>query len=305
MSETSFDRLQEAPLRDAWPNEARNFTPWLASNLDRIAEAIGMPLELVGSEVAVTNFSADILARNPENESLVLIENQLEEGDHNHLGQILTYLAGLEAHTVVWVASTFREAHLSAVRWLNEHTIEPYAFFALKVRVVRIGMSPFAPLFEVIERPNHWDRQIQEATRERRDVSAINELRGRFWDHFLHRHPSEAKVAKRYAVSSRWRPLPGLDLNIARYISKSGVGIFVRGARGVAPETTEIRLVPIAAKLEDRLGVPLNEGSDNFFFLKSLRLDTGDEDNWDKASDWLQVETERYVSALQDLLGQM
>ncbi len=112
--------------------------------------------------MSVGSFSADLLARNPLDGSLVLIENQLEQTDHNHLGQILTYLAGLEAQVIVWIASDFRDPHLSAIHWLNDHTVDPFAFFAVQVKAVRIGDSPIAPLFEVVAKPNGWDRKLQQ-----------------------------------------------------------------------------------------------------------------------------------------------
>lgn len=111
--EIEFGTLADAPLREAWAHEAHAFTPWLAANLDRLSATIGIPLELTGTEMRVGTFSADILARNPMDDSVVLIENQLEGSDHTHLGQIMTYLAGLETHTMVWVAPSFREEHLS------------------------------------------------------------------------------------------------------------------------------------------------------------------------------------------------
>lgn len=123
-----FGELKDVDLRTAWPDEAGDFTPWLADNLERLSRVIGIPLETEGTEVAVEGFAADILAVSPMNNSKVLIENQLEITDHRHLGQILTYRAGLEAQTIVWVARQFHEAHLSAIRWLNEHTDEPFAF---------------------------------------------------------------------------------------------------------------------------------------------------------------------------------
>ena len=125
MATPEFGTLETVDLREAWPHEAHNFTPWLADNLDRLSDAIGIPLEPEGTEVQVEQFSADIFARNPQDDSFVLIENQLEASDHTHLGQILTYLAGLEARTVIWVARDFQEAHLSAIRWLNENTTDP------------------------------------------------------------------------------------------------------------------------------------------------------------------------------------
>lgn len=114
--------LQEVNLREAWPDEALHFTPWLADNLHVLGKVLGIELELVEAEAGVQEFWADILARNPKDDRKVLIENQLEKSDHTHLGQILTYLAGLEASTIVWVAKDFSDAHLSAVSWLNENT---------------------------------------------------------------------------------------------------------------------------------------------------------------------------------------
>jgi hypothetical protein len=137
---------------------------------------------------------------------VVLIENQLEGSDHTHLCQIMTYLAGLETHTMIWVAPNFRDEHLSAIRWLNEHTVDPFAFFAVRVRVVKVGESPLAPLFEVVERPNNWDRQVAQQKREvEGHLSDLGQHRREFWTHFCSRHPVYGKPA---ATSSMWATLP-------------------------------------------------------------------------------------------------
>ena len=117
-----FGELIDVDLREEWPNEANDFTPWLADNLERLSQVIDIPLETEGMEVSVEGFAADILGCNPMDGGRVLIENQLEGTDYRHLGQILTYLAGLEAQTIIWVARRLHGAHLSAIRWLNEHT---------------------------------------------------------------------------------------------------------------------------------------------------------------------------------------
>jgi adenine-specific DNA-methyltransferase len=199
---TRFATLDDVPLQEAWGHEAHDFTPWLAENLGRLSEAIGIPLELTDTEVAVESFSADILARNPQDDSVVLIENQFKPSDHGHLGQIMTYLAGLSAHTIIWIAPYFREPHLSAIRWLNEHTEEPFAFFAVKLRVVRIENSPLVPLFEVIERPNHWDRQVQETARQA-DVPIHGDIRlGFVYDRAPHIQLSS--IAKNSEIDIIW-----------------------------------------------------------------------------------------------------
>ncbi len=299
-----FGRLEDVQLRSAWAHEALEFTPWLALNLDRLGEVLGLELELAGQEVAVESFSADILARSVRDDTMVLIENQFQQSDHTHLGQIMTYLAGLQASTVVWIAPKFREPHLSAIRWLNEHTEEPFAFFAVELRVVRIGESPMVPLFEVIERPNNWDRQVQEIAKSSSEPTALGTFRSRFWTRLLDRHPTESQNGEANGASSRWRVLTEQDLVVVQYISQTSVGVFIRGRRGVGPEAVAERLSPYYDTLRDRLGVVFQEGREKtYFFVKYLKLDTNDEANWDRATDWLKAEADRYEAALRDVLG--
>lgn len=144
--------------RGVWSSECGEFTPWLASNLDVLAEALDLPLTLEATEVPVGDFRLDIQARGPD-ERVVIIENQLERTDHGHLGQLLAYAAGLDAATVVWVAPEFREDHRRALDFLNENTIEGLDFFGVEVGIVRIGaQGPPAPVFEVVSRPNDWSK---------------------------------------------------------------------------------------------------------------------------------------------------
>ena len=302
-SEISFGTLADVPLRDAWTRESHEFTPWLAQNLDRLSEVIGIRLELTGTEVAVETFSADILARNPQDDTNVLIENQLEGADHRHLGQILTYLAGLDAKTVVWVAPSFRQAHLSAIRWLNEHTDDAFAFFAVRLRVVRIGDSSYAPLLEVLERPNDWDRRLQEVARESRQPSERGLQRLRFWEHYLRRHSDETSV-RAGAASNRWRRLSDLGLVVSQYLAQDGVGVFVRGLTGSEPAETAARLAPVADRLQTRIGVAMGDQGAKYFFENELRIDTKDEANWDRMSDWLKAEADKYEAALKETLGE-
>jgi hypothetical protein len=294
--EPSFGTLLDVPLRDAWAHEAHRFTPWLAQNLDRLSAAVGIPLELTGTEMRVGSFSADILARNPADDSVVLIENQLESSDHTHLGQIMTYLAGLETHTMIWVAPTFRDEHLSAIRWLNEHTVDPFAFFAVRLRVVRIADSPYAPLFEVIERPNNWDRQVSERKRAAEgDRSQLGEHRLAFWTHFCTRHPDYGTPG---AASSRWAALPGTDILLVQYLSQNGVGVFVRPPRGRAAEELEAVVRPHLESLANRLGAQSETSLGS-----SLRVDPYDQANWDRMADWLDETTKAYQAAFAEILG--
>ena len=162
-----FEELNEVDMRSLWPHEAHDFTPWLANHLEHLSQAVGIPMELEGTEVSVGPFSADILARDPS-DNRILIENQLEYTDHTHLGQVLTYLAGLEAQTVIWIARSFQNPHLSEIRWLNEHTADPFAFFAVQVKVLRIGQDSSSPMslrFEVLESPTNGTGRFEQGER--------------------------------------------------------------------------------------------------------------------------------------------
>ena len=164
MTDRSLGRLVKLNLREAWRDEARDFTPWLAqeSNLKLLSEALGIELELKSQEEPVGPFSADILCQTGDG-SWIVIENQLERTDHTHLGQIITYASGLDAVTVVWIASTFTEEHRAAIDWLNQITDQDHNFIGLEIELWRIGDSPMAPKFNIVSKPNDWTRSIQTA----------------------------------------------------------------------------------------------------------------------------------------------
>jgi hypothetical protein len=291
--------LQEVDLRLAWDHEARGLTPWLAQHLDVIAKEIGIPLELEGVEVAVGSFWADILARTPQDDLLVLIENQLEVTNHDHLGKIMTYLAGLEAKIIIWIARDFREEHRSAVRWLNDHTADPFAFFAVRVKVVQIGDSPLAPVFEVLERPNEWDRRLQEVVRETQELSDRGRFRLDFWSHYLTRHPDEEKYGPATGTSSRWRKNKEHKFVISLYLAQHSVGLYIRGFRGVADATVYEMLLPFAERLSRETGAEFGSPEPGYFFTRSYEANTSDKSRWDELADWLYATANQYERALQ------
>jgi hypothetical protein len=163
--EPKLGRLERIDLRGVWQSEDSEFTPWLAqaANLELLSEAIGIELEYEATEKNVGPFRADILCKDAETEQWVLIENQLGRTDHTHLGQLLTYAAGLDAVTIVWIASPFIDEHRAALTWLNKITDERFRFFGLEIEAWRIGDSPPAPKFNVVVKPNAWTRTISEA----------------------------------------------------------------------------------------------------------------------------------------------
>ena len=284
-----FGELKDVDLRVAWPNEARDFTPWLADNLERLGQVIGIPMELEGSEVKVEQFSADILARDSTDDSLILIENQLESTDHSHLGQILTYLAGLNAQTIIWVAKDFREAHLSAIRWLNQHTTDPFAFFAVQVRVVRIGddnSSPVAPLFEVLERPSHEESGWSEERKFRYD----------FWKFYHQTYPEDRIVRPLHSDSGAQYSVS--DVQISLYLALREVGIYIRPRPGDKRESTAQRILSISAALKgDDVGDAVS-GNRHHGTVRKLSVDSHNRDNWPQIVEWMHEQLHKYIDVL-------
>ena len=145
-----FAPFHRVELRDIWSHEAQDFTPWLAQNLVFLAEALGMDLELEATEKRVGDFRADIVCLNKIDNSRVVIENQLEKSNHQHLGKILTYAAGLDAAAIVWIASELRDEHRETLDWLNKSTHAALQFFGVELAVFQITDSPYAPEFTVV-----------------------------------------------------------------------------------------------------------------------------------------------------------
>lgn len=159
----TLGKLEPIVLESIWPNEAQDFTPWLAQpeNLRLLGDTLGMDLEPEDEEVGVGPFSADILCKNTADGSWVVIENQIRKTDHSHLGQILTYAAGLNAKTLIWVAARFTEEHRAALDWLNENTGDEISFFGLEIELWRIGGSPPAPKFNIVCKPNDFSKAVR------------------------------------------------------------------------------------------------------------------------------------------------
>jgi hypothetical protein len=150
--------LKSVDIRELWPNEARDFTPWLAENITLLSDALGMELEVTACEADVGNFSLDLLAKDLGSGRPVVIENQFGTTNHDHLGKIITYAAGVDATAVIWVTESVRDEHRQALEWLNRRTDAEIHFFAVVVEVVRIDESRPAVLFKPAVSPNEWQR---------------------------------------------------------------------------------------------------------------------------------------------------
>ena len=179
----TLGKLEKVELRSFWKHEATDFTEWLSQpeNLETLGDEIGLEITLVNTEVDVGSFSADIVAREETSGIKIVIENQLETTDHKHLGQVLTYAAGLGAEYIVWVVKDARDEHKQAVDWLNEHTNEKINFFLLRIELWRIGKSELAPKFEIVCSPNDWTKSIRSNAFSSNELSETKLFQLEFW----------------------------------------------------------------------------------------------------------------------------
>lgn len=173
-------RVEWVPdIRDVWKHEASGFTPWLLANEHELADALGIELELEQTEHSVGSFSLDLIGRDLDHDCRLIVENQIEQSDHGHLGQLLTYTAGTEAKTIVWIARSFREEHRVALDWLNANTGEDTRFFGVVVKALSVDGSRPAPFFEVVAKPNDWQKAVKAATAGQESATA--EAYRAFW----------------------------------------------------------------------------------------------------------------------------
>jgi hypothetical protein len=234
----SLGQLEKMDLRKAWESEASHFTPWLAEpqSIRLLSEAVGIDLEVEALEKDVGPFRADILCKDTATGTRVLIENQLERTDHTHLGQLMTYAAGLDAVTIVWLSPKFTPEHRAALDWLNRITDDRINFFGLEIELWRIGDSPMAPKFNVISQPNDWSKSVMEAAN-RLEMSSTEKLQLEFWKAFcLFKNEHGGRVRPTKPLAQNWM---GFALGRSGF-RLSGV-ISLRGSEAETYECGELR----------------------------------------------------------------
>ena len=159
----NLGKIEEVALRKIWPDEARDFTPWIArqENLDNLGDLLGLSLIEAEQEVSIGSFSADIHCKIENDNRTVIIENQIESSNHDHLGKTIVYASGVDASIVIWIVKNARPEHVSAIEWLNEHTDSDIGFFLIEIHAIRIGNSDPAPQFNVVAQPNEYMKSVK------------------------------------------------------------------------------------------------------------------------------------------------
>lgn len=290
-------------LRETWPDEARDFTPWLArpENLAVLSEHLGLGpegLEKAAVEKFVGSYKADILCRDTTTGNWVLIENQLEKTDHSHLGQILVYAAGLSCKTVIWISKAITPEHKVAVEWLNRLATDGTSFYALEIELWRIGDSAIAPSFNTVVRPSEPARLAESA---KSGLDGGDGLTPAKQDLFEYWQAFEQLLAKRPSVVRAVSPVA--QNWITHSIGKSGVNLnsswnrkqnWVRAElylTGPKADSYFHQLRDHQEALESALGFQLDwydgAASDRRIFVSRTFSNVADRESWPAQHEWL------------------
>lgn len=279
-------------LRSVWQHEAKDFSKWLAQdeNLDELSAAIGIDIILEERESSVGSFNVDLYASEDGTDRKIIIENQLEDTNHDHLGKLITYASGKGAEVIVWIVRRARDEHRQAIEWLNQNTGLNIGFFLVEIELWQIDDSPIAPKFNVVERPNDWAKQMKNVV----NLSDTKQLQLQFWQQlaeYIKTHEDFAKdFSPRKAQPQHW-----YDLSIGS--SSYHIGLTVNtqknrlGAEIYIPDDKEkfAMFKDHKQEIEDLIGshVEWKEATKATRILTHVSFDIDKNKDWDKAFEWL------------------
>ena len=303
-------RLERVPLREVWRHEALHFTRWLEENIDVLNEAVDLNLSVVEREHAAGTFSVDLVAEDELSRTIV-IENQLEKSDHDHLGKLLTYATQLEARVAIWIVADPRPEHVSVIAWLNEST--PLAAYLLKLEAIRIGSSEPAALITQIVGPSDDGREAAETKLE---LAEQQSRRQRFWAQLLERANAETPLHSNVSPSrDNWVQAGSgrSGIHYTYWITQRDARIHLAIERPDAQENRAIfeQLISARDEIEASFREPLEwdrrEGVKRCLIQKTL--DVGgykdDESNWPDIQDQMVDAMIRLQQSLRDHIDRL
>lgn len=279
-------------LRSVWHHEARDFSTWLAqeNNLAQLSEAIGVDIVLGERESPVGSFNVDLYAIEEGTDRRIIIENQLEDTNHDHLGKLITYASGKGAEVIIWIVKRARDEHRQAIEWLNQNTGVKIGFFLVEIELWQINDSAIAPKFNVVERPNDWAKQMKNVD----SLSETKQLQLNFWQQLAETIKSNEAYSKEFsprkAQSQHW-------YNLSVGSSSYHVGLTVNtqknrlGAEIYIPDDKEkfVMFREHAKEIEDMVDgkVEWREATKATRIITFHACAINDETQWSKAIEWL------------------
>jgi hypothetical protein len=309
----ALSKLKKVDLREEWQHEATDFTNWLAQdeNLQLLSEEIGIDITLVQTEASVGKFSVDILAEEENTGRKIVIENQLETTNHDHLGKIITYASGFDAEIVIWIVKDVRDEHKKAVDWLNEHTDDKINIFAIRMELWQIGDSPYAPKFHVVSKPNDWAKAIKQSSTQS-DLSDRRLMQLEFWTQFKEYATSRQSTLRlRKAYPQHW-----YDISIGN--SKSHLSLVVDAdneqirCEFYIPDSKSLFKLLHDSKEDIEAKLPAHqlewmelEGKKASRVRTVHGIDVGKNENWEKSFNWLMETAQEYQSVFAEQMKKM
>lgn len=300
-------KLEEVPLREVWKHEERGFSAWLVNNLDALSNALGMNLVEAQREVKAGSFEVDLVAEDDQS-NRVIIENQLEATDHDHLGKVLTYLTNLDAKTAIWITRHPRPEHIRAIQWLNETTPDDIAFYLVKLTAIRIGDSPPAPLFTSIVAPSQTSKDF---CKQKKELAETDVLRWEFWKQFIElaRQKGISSLAARTPPKKTWLAVSAGNGFFFNYVFKNITEVSLWFHLGTKEENEAFfeKLLSHKKEIETSFGGNLIWNKNEHIKSGEIKYpitDIGlkDQERWKEAQELLISKMEQFYNALKPFL---
>jgi len=278
-------KLKQVTLRDYWKHEALDFTNWLAKeeNLNLLSEEIGIDIILQETEASVGRFNVDILAVEDNSDRVIVIENQLEQTDHDHLGKIITYASGFNAEIIIWIVKDVRDEHKQAIDWLNEHTTDKINFFAIKMELWQIDDSAPAPKFQIISSPNNWAKALKSTASRPTRETKLSLLQLEFWSEFKkYLEDSGSFLRPRKPYAQHW-----YDMSIGS--SKAHLSLTIVSQKN---NMTVSIYIPDNKELYYKIWMALENNKASRITLTKENVNIFETEKWNEYFEWLKNNSE-------------
>lgn len=303
MTNKPLGRLEPVNLREYWQDEARDFTKWLAQeeNLGLLSDTLGMELEVEGVEVAVGSYKADIVARDLSSDTRVVIENQLEKTNHDHLGKMLTYASGLDATIMIWIAKEFSEEHRRAFDFINEHSSPNLQCFGIEIELWKIGDSSPAPQFKIVSRPNEYTSEIKtdSSTGELTEAKALYLDLWNGFKQYCTENGTSLNIRKprpqHWFTIAIGRSKFQISLTASMQNKRIGCEVYIRGKNAkTAFKLLEEKKEQIEKTLGEIEWQELPDKQDCRIVLYKYDIEIRDRGNWQNAYGWFKENAEKF-----------
>ena len=312
-----FASLESQEVREYWEHEAQEFTPWIASEIraedvSELEDSLGLDLEIIEEEKSVGRYNVDILAEVVDDNRNVVIENQLNPSDHDHLGKSIAYASGVDADIIVWISPRFHDEHRDAIQWLNENSREGVDLFAIRLEVWKIGDSEPAVRLNPVAEPSEWKEKAKRSEGELTDTEKLQE---EFWTEFRDRiEDRETPLSARKPNPQHWYNNP---------IGKTGFELaFILNSRDnqlraelIIRDNAEAyrQLIDQSQQIESEFDRELTwhepeetrAGKERSRIVVTKSADVTDQDQWDEYLDWMIEHGEQFHDVFYDRIQRL